>query len=814
MKFQKLSSFLVGMLIVLFTAGFSFATDFYVGTDGIDAEDQGSTAENPFRSILFALSVAYTDDNIPHTIYVADGTYGDWADTFPLPIIDDTSIIGESAEGTILDASNAPSQANVIEGSDVDNWNVENLTIMGGHLYQGAGVSIYGCENVSLSNVIIRNNSAIFGNQGIGGGVYIFNSDNVSITNALILNNTAYEYGGGVLAYNCSPVLTNVTMAGNSTVSISSTNAIYSNNFGDNEIIIMNSIIWGNPDPSGMSETIDGPVNITYSVVENDVGVVWPGTGNSHEDPLFIDRTDNDYSLLFGSVAIDHGDPASDYSLEPAPNGDRVNAGYYGNSEMAQLSGAQYRLNYNQWSFIGLPVDSPDGDPEVLFGDEFAGQPTGDYTWRLMHYNSILNMFIRYDEVEEDGIEYGDPPDLTPGRGYLIQQKLDGRVTLDVPGHALPQDDDFSIDLEVNGTNSVAMVANPYPYSININETRLNVFSTNFTFDAAADAGHANRWMYNIDPSGKFIPNYGSIDPWEGGIIFSLLDTDMSWEVTPDRNEPVSQDPLMDQFDWVLPVVVSAVDSLEIIVEEYGNFMGISGQMANVSDGVDPFDAYYLDYLYREFKFYWVSGPEDTPLLYDFQTNDFGDYYHVWHGVAIGDTLMPDSLMIELENLISDTLQNFYYPDSAFGFRLETADSVIIEPDLRFNSIVKIPFELQADSTRRTEFRIVVTHPNWVSDIDEDDPDTVLPETFTLESVYPNPFNGSTTIAMNLPSGGDVSVKIYDVLGRQVEKLSFRQLGAGTQRFVWQPNRIASGVYFLKAKHGETVSVKKVVLLQ
>ena len=60
--------------------------------------------------------------------------------------------------------------------------------------------------------------------------------------------------------------------------------------------------------------------------------------GNISEDPMFVDPQNGDYHLQPGSPCIDAGDPASDYSQEPSPNGGRINMGCYGNTSEATTS--------------------------------------------------------------------------------------------------------------------------------------------------------------------------------------------------------------------------------------------------------------------------------------------------------------------------------------------------------------------------------------------------------------------------------------------------------------------------------------------
>ena len=73
-----------------------------------------------------------------------------------------------------------------------------------------------------------------------------------------------------------------------------------------------------------------------------------------------------------------------------------------------------------------------------------------------------------------------------------------------------------------------------------------------------------------------------------------------------------------------------------------------------------------------------------------------------------------------------------------------------------------------------------------------------IPDRFALSQNYPNPFNPSTTITYGLPKAGNVSLVVYDVLGREVATLVRGTLGAGYHTATWDARSVASGVYFAR----------------
>jgi hypothetical protein len=85
---------------------------------------------------------------------------------------------------------------------------------------------------------------------------------------------------------------------------------------------------------------------------------------------------------------------------------------------------------------------------------------------------------------------------------------------------------------------------------------------------------------------------------------------------------------------------------------------------------------------------------------------------------------------------------------------------------------------------------------------------------YGLEQNYPNPFNPSTTIRYRIPELSFVTIKIYDVLGNEIETLFKEVKPAGTYEITWYAEGLPSGVYFYQLKKGSFVETKKMTLLK
>ena len=88
------------------------------------------------------------------------------------------------------------------------------------------------------------------------------------------------------------------------------------------------------------------------------------------------------------------------------------------------------------------------------------------------------------------------------------------------------------------------------------------------------------------------------------------------------------------------------------------------------------------------------------------------------------------------------------------------------------------------------------------------------PKSFSLAQNYPNPFNPTTEISYQLSAVSNVTLKVYDVLGREVATLVNQKQSAGKYSVTFNGSRLASGVYFYRLAAGSFVSVKKLMLVK
>jgi len=193
-----------------------------------------------------------------------------------------------------------------------------------------------------------------------------------------------------------------------------------------------------------------------------------------------------------------------------------------------------------------------------------------------------------------------------------------------------------------------------------------------------------------------------------------------------------------------------------------------------------------LDYFFQQ----WVYG-ENVPT-YDF----------AWRWTEDGDS---SKLIITIAQQAGRTIPSVFI--MPLDIRIKTTErdtTVTVTNDAQEQTYTfplrSRPVLVQLDPEGWVLKKVINTNDN-------------LPTEFVLQQNYPNPFNAGTTIQYLLRTQSDVSLKVYDMLGRELETLVNTRQDAGIHEYRWIPRSIASGVYVYRLVAGEVRLQRKMVML-
>lgn len=160
---------------------------------------------------------------------------------------------------------------------------------------------------------------------------------------------------------------------------------------------------------------------------------------------------------------------------------------------------------------------------------------------------------------------------------------------------------------------------------------------------------------------------------------------------------------------------------------------------------------------------------------------------------------LVEVLGTEIESITNDQGQ-YYLP----GLKGGNYDLQVTHENYQDTIVTGVPSTLSETTTWDIVLRII-------TGVNDDEP---IPSRYLIAWNYPNPFNASTTIEYSLPAAANVTIEIFDILGRKVETLFDGYQQAGQHRLTWDAADMSSGVYLYKINAGGLSETKQMLLLK
>ncbi len=192
-------------------------------------------------------------------------------------------------------------------------------------------------------------------------------------------------------------------------------------------------------------------------------------------------------------------------------------------------------------------------------------------------------------------------------------------------------------------------------------------------------------------------------------------------------------------------------------------------------------------------------------LELDIKGSDLGGNFSLsWEHLAIPErweVTLTDRKTNEHIDMSQETVYEFVMDSLASKVRRPEKSLVPTKP-------------IQVLTKRKSEEPRLMISISSVSNVSAE-PGTELPTSVELQQNYPNPFNPSTTIAYGVPETGEVTLQVFDILGRKVATLlNGERKSAGRYTINFDASNLASGMYIYRLRAGNTVITKKLTLIK
>lgn len=277
--------------------------------------------------------------------------------------------------------------------------------------------------------------------------------------------------------------------------------------------------------------------------------------------------------------------------------------------------------------------------------------------------------------------------------------------------------------------------------------------------------------------------------------------------VTPPMNE-VATTASEDELEWFVPITIS-MRPLEGGPEYFVETISGVGGKTGASDGVDNFDKAEPPRPPTGKYARIVIDHQDEVAWSRYFVVDYRAPFSVTTSEASWDFVarISESCLVMVGFDGTELEEKYGIPES---FRLSAVvnlpDGQTIEyADILQTREIVFPYEGGGD--------VSITVTATLNGVESIGTQPILPTEYALEGAYPNPFNPTTNLRVALPEASHLTVKVFNVLGKEVATLADGQYKAGFHMLSFNGESLASGVYFVRATvPGHLSDVRKLVL--
>lgn len=423
---------------------------------------------------------------------------------------------------------------------------------------------------------------------------------------------------------------------------------------------------------------------------------------------------------------------------------------------------------YPGWNLMSIPVKPDVPTPNAVIGDDAS-------TYFLYNYNSVGGYFA------EDTIKTGE--------GYYLG--IMDTVNLDVTGTPVVTNQTMDIKAGWNIT------ATPFIKSYKKNA----VYFTRNNRTVKADSAVILGWIQNnyYTTSGGSIVSKDTLETWKGYWFAALTDSlKMSFYYDSTSGSPLNNSMLKENSinDWSVEILAQVNNSKDNLLS-FGVNQNASDEFDAVFDNAKPPISPDPTSVYSFFE-HSTWSPLFTRYASDIkQSYTFPQSGKTW--VFKVQSAVGGSLKLSWMNILQQIPVEIR---EKYNFTISGGS--IVNP---INMLTTSEYQFTAAAGEVYTFAINSTLTGVEDDLTKG-------MTFNLNQNYPNPFNPSTVINYSVPAAGLVTLKVYDILGREVKELVNEFKNAGNFSVEFNASTLSSGSYFYKLSSGDKVQVKKMTLIK
>jgi hypothetical protein len=730
------------------------SADLYVSPLGNNT-NSGLSPEEPLKNIFFAQSLILADSTNPHTIYLSEGIYSATltGEFFPIDMVDYVSLAGLPDVTAVLDAEG---NSRVIQFDQVRGATLANITVTGGNADWGAGLYLYQSDPI-ISGVTITGNST----SHSGGGMACIESS-PQLVNTDITDNSATQYGGGVYCSYANPDLINVRLRNNA----------------------------AGQDGGGLYCLSASPNLAGVTIAENNAA----GTGGGV------------YATFYSLPTFDPTNRSNIYLNTAAPLGND--------------------LASDGSSTMNVVVDTF----TVLYPTDYYAFPLNRFTFDILHARVAQVNADLYVSPEGDNGNSGLTP-AEPLRTILYALSriladaqhprtlhlLPGRYSPSTNGESFPVNLLSHVSLVGAARNSVILDAEGQGNVITIDgDEGVTVANLTITGGFASQGGgilcnQVSPRLINLTITGNTAANYG------GGLACIFAHPTLT-RVVLQNNQALFGGGIY---------CYGSNPQLERVAITVNQALGDHGRGGGL----------YVSYAQPRLihtTFSWNFAGELGGAIFCYESHPLIVNSILWSDapqeIAYSASYNQNSALIAYSDLQggSEGIVTNNHGAVLWQEGNLTVDPQFIAPDQgNFELGVSSPCINNGTAFFVWETDTLVAYPDSAyvgaapdmgafeyPTLTVEDPPGTIPYRFVVYPTYPNPFNATTTFTFALPGPATVTITIFNVQGRQIATLDGGLLSAGIHRLTWDAEENGSGLYLYRVQAGAEIATGKCLLVK